>query len=87
MIKFACHCKHAMEFPEEMAGRQVQCPACGRLVDIPSTDELSHLSDDGTFLIGEPVQADPHVFDELRRVYAKRKVDENGQDVDLRQTP
>jgi len=76
-----------MEFPEEMAGRQVQCPSCGRLVDIPSTDELSHLSDDGTFLIGEPVQADPHVFDELRRVYAKRKVDENGQDVDLRQTP
>jgi hypothetical protein len=86
MIKFNCHCNHAFEFPDEMAGKQAQCPACGRLVDIPSAHELSHLSEDGTFLINDPVEPKIDAFEEMRRLYTRNKVDESGHDIDLRQT-
>ena len=86
MIKFACHCNHVFELPEEMAGRQVQCPNCQRLVDVPTHNELAELSDDGTFRLDAPVAAPSGHFEEMRRVFAKEKVDENGMPIDLRQT-
>ncbi len=31
MLKTACqHCSQTLEFPEEMAGREITCPSCGR---------------------------------------------------------
>jgi len=86
MIKFACHCNHLFELPEDMAGRQVQCPSCQRLVDVPTHDELAQLSDDGTFRLDEPLSPEVDHFDQMRHVYAKDKVDENGVEIDLRQT-
>jgi hypothetical protein len=86
MIKFTCHCNHVFEFPEDMAGRQVQCPDCQRLVDVPTTNELAELSEDGTFRMDAPVDRDSGHFEKMRRVYGKDKVDENGAEIDLRQT-
>jgi hypothetical protein len=86
MIKFTCHCTHVFEFPDDMAGKQAQCPDCQRLVDVPTMNELAQLSEDGTFLLNAAVQPRSGEFEQMRRVYAKDKVDENGEDVDLRQT-
>jgi hypothetical protein len=86
MIKFTCHCNYVFEVPEEMAGRQVQCPNCHRLVDVPTSDELAELSEDGTFRMDTPVDRDSGHFKEMRKVFAKDKVDENGVEIDLRQT-
>jgi hypothetical protein len=86
MLKFTCHCNHVFEFPENMAGKQVQCPDCQRLVDVPSMNELAELSEDGTFRMDAPLDRDSGHFDRMRQVYAKDKVDENGQEIDLRQT-
>jgi hypothetical protein len=86
MIKFSCHCNHVFEFPEDMAGRQVQCPDCHRLVDIPTTDQLAEISEDGTFRVEEPAPQETSRFEEMRRVYAKEKVDVDGVEFDLRQT-
>ena len=69
-----------------MAGRQVQCPDCQRLVDVPTTNELAELSEDGTFRMDAPVDRDSGHFEKMRRVYGKDKVDENGAEIDLRQT-
>lgn len=87
MIKFSCRCKHAFELPEEMAGRQVQCPACMLLVDVPTQDEMAQLAEDGTFRIEGPVATEPQRFAELKRTYSREKVDEQGVEFDLRQTP
>ncbi|MGD0390211.1 MAG: hypothetical protein ABSC42_14790 [Tepidisphaeraceae bacterium] len=87
MIQFPCRCKHLFEFPDDMAGKQVQCPNCQLLVDIPSMDELSQLSEDGTFRVdAAPAGRSPEQFEEMRRAFSRRKVDENGLEVDLRQT-
>jgi len=87
MIQFPCRCKHLFEFPDDMAGKQVQCPNCQLLVDIPSMDELSQLSEDGTFRVAAPPAGrTPEQLQQMLRTYSKRKVDENGEEVDLRQT-
>ena len=86
MIKFTCHCNYLFELPEEMAGRQVQCPSCQRLVDVPTHNELAELSDDGTFRMDAPAAPKAGHFEEMRKVYAKDKVDEFGMPIDLRQT-
>jgi len=36
MIRFACsHCDKALRAPDTSSGRQVKCPACGRLTALP----------------------------------------------------
>jgi hypothetical protein len=88
MIKFPCHCGHSFQFEDEMAGRQVQCPDCGRLNDIPSFDDLRSMSEDGTYkLDAAPALHEPGMFEKLHHVYTKDKVDANGQEIDLRVTP
>jgi hypothetical protein len=85
MIHFACRCKHVFDLPDGMAGRQVQCPACQRLVDVPTMDELAQLSDDGTFLVDEPPPAsDPEQVDRMMRAFSRDHVDEDGVERDLR---
>jgi hypothetical protein len=86
MIQFPCRCKHIFQLPDDMSGRQVQCPKCSRLVDIPTWGELSELSDDGTFKLGAPVKGDPHDFEKMQQVYRRVHLDEDGNELDLRQT-
>jgi hypothetical protein len=87
MIQFPCRCKHVFEFPDDMAGKQVQCPNCQLLVDVPTLDELSQLSEDGTFRVAAPPPGrSPEQIHDMLRTYSRRKVDENGVDLDLRQT-
>src|ERR1700728_50716 len=87
MIHFACRCKHVFDLPENMAGQQIQCPSCQNLVDVPSMDELSHLSDDGTILIdAPPPPSDRHNLENMLRAFSGRHVDADGNDRDLRQT-
>lgn len=87
MIQFSCRCKHAFDLPEEMAGRQIQCPNCLLLVDVPTHDEMAQLAEDGTFRVEGPIASEPHRFVELKRAYSREKVDEQGVELDLRQTP
>jgi hypothetical protein len=86
MIRFACQCKYEFEVPEEFGGRQLQCPQCKLLVDVPTQAELAQLTEEGIFRMEESGPAKDH-FEELRRAYSKRKVDENGVEIDLRLTP
>ena len=87
MIRFACRCKYVFEVPADAAGTQLQCPECHRLVDVPSMEELAGLGEDGSYRISTPeAKSDPHHFEDMRRVYSKEKVDEFGDEIDLRQT-
>ena len=87
MIRFSCICKFAFEVPAEMAGTQMQCPECHRLVDVPSMDELQGIGEDGAYRMSaaEP-GTDPEHFERMRRAFAKEKVSEEGLEIDLRQT-
>jgi hypothetical protein len=88
MIQFSCRCKHVFELPEEMAGLQIQCPGCLLLVDVPTHEELEHLSEDGTIRVEAPSHVvDPDRFEKLRRVYSRTHVDDEGVEIDLRNTP
>jgi hypothetical protein len=88
MIKFPCHCGHQFTFEDDMAGRQVQCPDCGRLNDIPSLDDLRNISEDGTYkLDSAPALQEPGRFQRLHHVYARQKTDALGEEIDLRVTP
>jgi hypothetical protein len=87
MIHFACQCKHVLDLPDDQAGRQIQCPNCHRLLDVPSRDELSHLSDDGTILMDPaPPASDPERLEKLIRAFSGKHLDEDGVERDLRQT-
>src|SRR5437660_392883 len=37
-IELTCSCGKLLRVADEYAGRQGQCPACGRLLDIPSSE-------------------------------------------------
>jgi hypothetical protein len=88
MIQFSCRCKHVFEVPEELAGQQIQCPDCMVLLDVPTHDELDQLTEDGTFRIDAPLpESDPNRFAQLKRVYSRKHVDDEGVDIDLRNTP
>ncbi|HEY1923590.1 MAG TPA: hypothetical protein VGG44_12630 [Tepidisphaeraceae bacterium] len=88
MIQFPCRCKHVFELPEDMAGLQIQCPGCLLLVDVPTHEELANLSEDGTIRVEAPSHVvDPNSFEKLRRVYSRTHVDDEGIEIDLRNTP
>lgn len=88
MIQFPCHCSYVFKFEDDMAGAFVQCPKCGRLNDVPTLSELPHLGTDGTYNMEAPVaEVEPDRLAALRRVFSKEKVDEDGQEIDLRPTP
>jgi hypothetical protein len=71
-----------------MAGLQIQCPGCLLLVDVPTHEELEQLSEDGTIRVEAPSHVvDPDRFEKLRRVYSRTHVDDQGVEIDLRNTP
>ncbi len=88
MIKFSCHCSHRFAVSDGEAGGTIQCPACARLNDIPALDDLPNLSDDGTFLVGGREVAPPKYdrLGQLMYVYQKDRVDDDGNEIDLRVT-
>ena len=37
MITVACvHCKHSMQLPANLAGKQGKCPSCGQIITVPN---------------------------------------------------
>jgi hypothetical protein len=87
MINFPCHCGHKFSVGEDMAGGMIQCPQCGRLNDVPLLSDLAHLSEDGTYNLELlPEKDESEVAAELQRIYHAGRVDDEGNEIDLRQT-
>jgi hypothetical protein len=88
MINFLCHqCKHPFELPDDMAGKQIQCPQCMRLVDVPTIDEIGQIAADGTIRMDAPPEGhSPEAFAKMRHAYGREKIDDDGTEKDLRQT-
>lgn len=87
MIRISCHCKHVLEVPADQAGRTAQCPACGRLVDIPNMGDLDVIEKDGTYKLDTPPLApNPTDFDTLSIVYYPGHKTKSGAEIDLRGT-
>src|SRR5262245_41380111 len=84
MIRFSCHCGYELEVPAEQAGGYIQCPKCGRLNDVPLLNDLPNLATDGTFKLEEPVPEDADRLNDAVRVYTHSKLDEFGNEIDLR---
>lgn len=90
MIRFPCACQHHhFEVDEEFAGRQLQCPKCGRLNDVPTLSDLASISDDGTYKMDATIDRHEAAEDrlaQLQRAFARTRVDEWGREIDLRPT-
>ena len=89
MIKFPCRCGHRFAFDLEMAGGLVQCPKCSRLNDVPSLSDLKAVrEDDGTIELreDEPL-VEPGRVEKLKRAFGPKRVDDDGNEIDLRNTP
>lgn len=87
MIAFSCPCGYRFSLPDDMAGGLTQCPRCRRLVDVPSLSDLQSIAEDGTFKLEDaPVLEEEHRIERLREAFARRRVDDAGQEIDLRPT-
>lgn len=70
--------------PDELAGQDMQCPQCGLLNTVPTSEELKQLNFDGTFLVGEALSDhEQGRLDEMIRVYGGKKAGHG--EIDLRQ--
>lgn len=90
MIRFPCTCRqYQFEVDDDSAGRQVQCPRCGRLNDVPTLSDLASISDDGTYKLEATIdrhEAEQERLSQLQRAFARTRVDEWGREIDLRPT-
>jgi hypothetical protein len=90
MIRFTCTCGHRFEVGDDQAGGWVQCPECRLLSDVPTHSELESFTDEGTYKLetSEPSAAQQvdRVAD-AKIIYAKTKLDEFGNEIDLRTIP
>ena len=88
MIRFPCICGQVYEVPEDQAGNSFQCTRCGRLVDVPPLNDLAHIQADGTYDIDETDLPKPESakLDEMMIAYSREKVDQFGNEKDLRNT-
>ena len=88
MIRFSCKCGFEFNLTEDHAGEVRQCSRCGLLVDVPSSDELAWLAEDGT--IGLDASAadgrrEPGLsLAEMYRAYSRNRTDADGNPIDLR---
>jgi hypothetical protein len=87
MIQFSCRCGHIFEEPISAAGGTVQCPQCRLLNDVPMLGDFQTIAPDGTYKV-EPEHAGPgqDAVKELLYVFARDKVDADGNPIDLRNT-
>jgi hypothetical protein len=84
MINFPCKCGYAFELDDDQAGRELQCPRCHLLVDVPRLSDLQNLNDDGTFAFEESLVEDQMTAADLHRVFTNRTTDSQGREKDLR---
>jgi hypothetical protein len=49
MINFPCLCGVKFSLSDDLAGTHLQCKECGRLVSVPTLDELKLIKADGTY--------------------------------------
>ncbi|MGC4032963.1 MAG: hypothetical protein QM754_14745 [Tepidisphaeraceae bacterium] len=54
-----------MEVPAELAGEQLQCPTCRRLVDVPRPGELDAFNDDGTVRMDDAPKQESGLLDKF----------------------
>ncbi|MDB5299176.1 MAG: hypothetical protein JWO87_839 [Phycisphaerales bacterium] len=88
MIRFSCKCGHPFELADDAAGSDVQCTNCGLLVGVPFMSDKGRLAEDGTYdLDAPPVPLDEDRVSTFAYVYAKAKVDADGNEIDLRNDP
>src|SRR5438105_1986471 len=87
MIRFPCRCNFIFDLPEDQAGGVIQCPQCGRLNDIPTLSDLASITDEGTYKIETPAErAELDRLAKLQRSFTKQRVDDAGDEIDLRLT-
>jgi hypothetical protein len=87
MIRFTCHCQVLLEVPADHAGRSIQCPQCGRLVDVPTLSDIEHIAPDGTYTLEEAqIRDEVNLLAEMQRAFTRQRVDEIGREKDLRMT-
>lgn len=84
MIQFICKCGHVFVVDDDCAGSSEQCPDCGLLCDVPLHADLAALAEDGTFKLDQELGPQPQRLERLAYVYQKRRVDEGGNEIDLR---
>lgn len=87
MIRFVCRCRYLFTVDDDMAGNPIQCPECGLLNDVPTHGDLPNLEADGTYKLDDtPVREEPGRLAELSIIYNKGRIDEEGNEIDLRTT-
>src|SRR4051794_34126752 len=88
MIRFACLCQMQLSVTDDRAGSSMQCPFCGKLIDVPLLSELDAVDADGTYKFGgeEHAEHEEDRLAELQHVFAKQRTDRHGNDIDLRNT-
>src|SRR5438067_531164 len=84
MIDFPCHCGQRFSVEDDQAGGTVQCPRCGLLNDVPTLEDLSSITEDGTYTL-RPSQKPRHdPLPDMLRVLGRDRVDDEGFEKDLR---
>ena len=90
MIRFSCKCGHEFNVTDDRVGQMTQCPRCGLLVDVPSTEELPWMDAAGVLAVDGAGGDDdgPRVpgqtLAEMYRAYGRRRTDAAGVPLDLR---
>jgi hypothetical protein len=85
MIKFFCRrCGYEFSVESAMAGKEIQCPKCGVLADVPTLGELEQIGADGTYRVKpSEVIPEPHHLEEMARAMGRHR-DETGEALDMR---
>lgn len=87
MIEFKCHCGQPFSVENDQAGGLIQCPRCGRLNDVPMLSDLKHLDADGNYQLTDlEIVEEPDRLGEVTKAFQRKRVDERGEEIDLRPT-
>jgi hypothetical protein len=87
MIEFKCHCGQPFKVENDQAGGLLQCPACGRLNDVPTLSDLRNIDAEGNYKVSDLELADePDRLRKVVRAFTRSRVDDDGQEIDLRTT-
>ena len=86
MINFPCQCGFKFSVPTDLAGTDLQCPECKRLVDVPLLGELGAVNPDGTYRIDTKPELDPQLLPSLMQAFNRNTFDFSGNEKDLRTT-
>lgn len=88
MIRFPCRCGYVLEAPADLAGGELQCPECHLLNNVPLAGELQNLEPNGLYKFdaSEPVVKPENNLRDLLNIYARNKVDADGNPIDRRNT-